>query len=689
MEDDKAFYGTVANTQCLVIGSFLRSTDPVSTPDYVCEFGASSLVRNGIPGLYAPGGIPDAIGDFQAPELYSYDAGSDTQTDLGATLPPEAAALLATTLGIRAAGSLDGIVLFAGPSIKPDAGINLFAFDSDGSYLDSESIADYSNIRKFLVVEGNLYAGVGTYDDSNSGRILRWRGGNDLFGFDEVGVVASPVAELASHEDRIVVTTWPDDIARGEAVAGLWMSPSLPENGLPAVTDYDTSWQEVWSVADYEADPITRRTYGGGALASFGEYLFWGTMHVPGLSTLAHGVACDTVGSDCADNRDPQELTLNSERAISLFRARNLTTQPEIELLYGYETMPVFSPVNGSWDTLPNGLDQSPRFGTAGFNNPLNNYTWTMQVFDDRLFVGTMDWTRLLRSAAGDNPDITGIDALDSLLDDSADALTGADLWYFPTPDAPALPESLDGLGNPATYGIRTMAATSDTLYLGTANPMNLLSDPESSELGGWELVSLNALPDNTPLGTDVSVDLAKGAVVRFCKVDSAGSTRLVSVTDVAGLDDFREARTLAAAAGVVPGSNGLPALPGGDRLQDVLSLVSSGDWQGTDCDEPARLSLPLSRAYYEPRLLQLSIDPATGDIAVQNITQQRSLNGQRVTQGRASALTTGLTSNYRGILLLVEGIAPVPVMPGIALVALALALVAYVRRRLAMQTIS
>jgi hypothetical protein len=667
--NEKAFFGTVANTHCLVIGSFLQSLDPAITPDYVCEFGSSPLVRNGIPGVLNPGDLPAAIGDFRPPQLYSYDADSKVLDNLGETLPATAAGLLATTLGIRAAGSLDGVVLFAGPALNPASGINLFAFDSSGAFLGATQLPDYNNIRKFLVVEGKLYAGVGTYGSESTGRVLRWRGSvNSPFDFDEVGILPSTVAELAEHEDRIFVTTWPDIVGSAEAVAGLYMSPTIPQDGLPEVGADAASWQEIWSVSDYEADPITRQTYGGGALASYGDYLYWGTMHVPSLSTLLHGAACENAGKSCTDNSEPQELFLNSERGISIFRARNLTTAPDVELLYGYDSMPVFDPQDGSWDTVQNLLGEPPLFGTAGFNNPLNNYTWTMQVFDDRLFVGTMDWTSLLLAGIGDDVIDSGNPLIDTLLSATANllagTLTGADLWYFPTPEGPALPETLDGVGNSANYGIRTMVAADEQLYIGTANPMNLLTDPDSPDQGGWELIALSALPDNTPAGKNVSVDLPDGATVRFCDVTSAGSTRLVSVADIAGLDDFREAQTLAAAAGLPVGSGDIPSLPNGGSLQNVLSVVSSSDWRSAECAAPATLTLPLSRAYYEPRLLQLSVDPQDGSVQFEDITLQRSLGGQGVSQGRANTMTAGITSGYVGVLLLVEGVAPVPFLP-------------------------
>jgi hypothetical protein len=53
-------------------------------------------------------------------------------------------------------------------------------------------------------------------------------------------------------------------------------------------------------------------------------------------------------------------------------------------------------------------------------------------------------------------------------------------------------PVSRNGLGNPVNYGLRTMVATDKTLYIGTANPYNLLAN-QSDGLpdGGWELLAL------------------------------------------------------------------------------------------------------------------------------------------------------------------------------------------------------
>lgn len=73
----------------------------------------------------------------------------------------------------------------------------------------------------------------------------------------------------------------------------------------------------------------------------------------------------------------------------------------------------------------------------------------------------------------------------------------GADLWRFVDPEKPARPEDTGGAGNYLNYGIRTMLTSSDgrTVYIGTANPMNL------EEKGGWELRRLTPIRPNNGQG--------------------------------------------------------------------------------------------------------------------------------------------------------------------------------------------
>jgi hypothetical protein len=133
----------------------------------------------------------------------------------------------------------------------------------------------------------------------------------------------------------------------------------------------------------------------------------------------------------------------------------------------------------------------APLWGPAGFDNYYNNYTWTMDEYAGQLYVGTMDDSYLIEeglplilAALGLPPD-TPIPM--------PEATHGADLYRFPSAASPALAESLNGVGNPSTYGVRTMLAD-DALYLGMANPMNLLTDPlDDKPEGGWELLRLTA----------------------------------------------------------------------------------------------------------------------------------------------------------------------------------------------------
>jgi hypothetical protein len=120
-------------------------------------------------------------------------------------------------------------------------------------------------------------------------------------------------------------------------------------------------------------------------------------------------------------------------------------------------------------------MGQVPTYGSAGFDNVFNNYCWTMDVFNDALYVGTMDCSFLVLGLIDPSEIPQGLEYE-----------FGADLYRMAS-EASAV--SLDGMGNPMNYGIRTMVSDDNALYLGSANPMNLHED------GGWELIELISLP--------------------------------------------------------------------------------------------------------------------------------------------------------------------------------------------------
>jgi hypothetical protein len=477
------WFGTMSNTHCLVIGGYLGSTTPVLNDSYVCEFGDNQFSSQ----------LPDIIGDWRPPRIFVYhtdtstleekntfncttpDSTKSTVDSLVGPLPPPC---MMSTLGLRSGGSLGDIVFLGGPSLSFAGGVNLFAYNaSTGAYLGTTTIS-YSNIRKWLTVDGVLYTAVG--GGATDGAVLKWVGTPEApftggtNGFEVVGTLDSSGAELTLHDGRIFVSTWPGggELAGSGSLASIFRSPLVPAGGLPAST---APWQKVWSADDYEPDPVTAATYGGGALASFGGYLYWGTMNVPMLSTVAHIFA---YGEPTTDEEGLQSF-LGPFRPISIFRGQNLGTPSQVvQLLYGLNEMPVYSA--GEWILMPNNMGgATPLYGQAGFDNFFNNYTWTMSIFRNQLFVGTMDFSYLL--AEGGLGVSLNIPFQDILLPSDP----GADLMRFPSTSSPAIAESIGGMGNETTYGIRTMVSD-DNLYLGMANPMNLHAD------GGWELLKLD-----------------------------------------------------------------------------------------------------------------------------------------------------------------------------------------------------
>jgi hypothetical protein len=487
---DSMWFGTAPNVHCLVMGGFLGSTSPITTNSYVCEFGLGPYSTT----------LPALIGDWRPPSAYVYDITADALTEVtpngqgGRPFDPR----LIRTLGIRSAATLGDYVFLAGPALTPTASINIFLFNAaTQSYVGSVNKPEYNNIRKWLEVDGVLYAGVGK---GTEGAVLRYVGNPadpaTRWDFVEVGTLDADAAELALHDGRIFVNTWPNGFAGGD-VAGLYMSPPIPAGGFSAPP---VAWEKVFAYDQYEPDPLIARTYGGGALHSFEGELYWGTMHVPFLATLAH-MANYSDDYSLADPSRPDQLDFlnamfGSQRSVTIFKGDNFgTPEEQVQVAYGMEQLPAFDPISLTW-SLTDTLIGPPLYGAAGFDNMYNNYTWSMAEYDGQLFVGTMDWSFLIQDF---------IDLYMGLIDTLfggelpldiditlPDAVSGADLFRFYDNSQPAIAESRSGVGNYTSYGVRNLLGREDGLYLGMANPMNLLTDlTDDKPEGGWELLRL------------------------------------------------------------------------------------------------------------------------------------------------------------------------------------------------------
>jgi hypothetical protein len=183
-------------------------------------------------------------------------------------------------------------------------------------------------------------------------------------------------------------------------------------------------------------------------------------------------------------------------RPTALSRAADPAAPAGVELLYGESNLPVFvSPLlGGIWTYRPNNMNGvSGKYGKSGFGNLYNNYTWTMAVYKNQLYVGTMDnsylwldWDNLFFGWMEDN-----YFSLPPLWTPDEEEY-GADLYRFPSTSQAAVRMTRNGYDNYFNYGFRTILADETTgLYLGTANPANIARDFDGTLLGGWELIRM------------------------------------------------------------------------------------------------------------------------------------------------------------------------------------------------------
>lgn len=475
----RLWFGTMANTACVLNGT--RSVTPIMDDSYVCEYGESQYART-YPSL------TDIQGDWRPPRIYSWDLATGTPTEREVDSP-----VLQTTLGLRSAGAVDGSVFLAGASRLGDA-VNFFAYDAvTGKYLGACTRSDYNYVRGSALVDGVLYLGVGS---PTHGAILRWMGpgGAHAMAFDycnnfvEVGRVTADVANItryagADGKVRLAITTVPirasggGDIANATATSsgagtGVWISPPIPEGGL--TPDQLNGWRQIWSPLQYDPDPIVSRYgYSGGAIRQYDGWVYWGTIH--NQNSLAQVIEESCTKPFCfgtpSNPREQRALNEGVYRSTSLWRGRNLEDPRtrEIQLLYGESQLPVCCTAPKTFGLQPTGW--TPLYGPSGFGNRGNEYTWTMAVFDGRLYIGTYDASVLQGPPAEQE--------------------VGADLWRIDSSDSPAVNENYTGLGDRGNYGIRILQPLDDGsgIIVGLANPANLAPG------GGWELRLLKEGP--------------------------------------------------------------------------------------------------------------------------------------------------------------------------------------------------
>jgi len=520
------WFGTMANTLCVSQSGILGLVFAYQTTDnaWVCEYNKSAWFTP----VYGGSGPAAVIGDLRPSRIYWYNSSSGLH-DVTPPVPPATQAgwgpanvnqLLVYTAGLRSAAYLPGLggapnmVVLAGIALNPLMGINLFVFNaSTHAFIGSFSLPQYSDIRKYVTYQGTtgsgIYAAVAnsasnTYRGTAYGSVLRYSGVKDYTvtvsgntvttchncpAFTVVGLLPSEGAYIASHLGRLYVTTWPGQVNPSAQMASLVMGPTMPANGqLPASTSL---WTTLWKATDYEPDPVIAATYMGGALASFDNQLYWGTIHLPFEATVA---AWATYGAPTTSIAKAT-LMAATQRAAAVFRGTNLgMRRADIDLLYGAEMLTQYQVASKTWAIVPNNMHAIPIHGTSGMDNPFNNYIWSMAVWSNRLWVGTMNWAYVFNEVAPQVEEVLGLTSGSINLQELGLGTVipfGANLAYFNSAYSPAFFDDDQGLGNYLNYGFRNLLPVGNVMYVGTANPMNLKTDPTKDKLGGWELIQL------------------------------------------------------------------------------------------------------------------------------------------------------------------------------------------------------
>lgn len=446
-------------------------------------------------------------GDWRTPRIYNYNPQTGKQLDVTPADDPN----MQKVYGLRAAGSLGNVSFIAGPN-KGNSGITFIAFDNVNNRLLGTKTFDKVpgfddfipfNIRRSIVINGILYFGVEYKDKAtgkSNGALMRWYGDEENpFDFKVVGWTPKGANEFAVLKNKLYIGTWPLSVCRSE---------EIPEDGFQPKTVKPTDadrWKTVFDYTTYEPDRrLSYITYCGG-MTVFKDQIYFGAIH---MTWGNHFIIPGLYGIN--PEEDPEGFInafFGMYRSSALFRL-SIEEDPakegenwgtvsssktkdgcKIEMLYGEEKLPAYNDATKKWDIKQ--TNWTPVFGKSGFNNRFINYVWSANVYDDKLFLGTMDFSNLI------------VPQIESLIANFGTPLppamltilnaimktvnrSGYEFVYFDKPEEKAKILNRDGYGNEAAYGIRNIINIGDKMYLGTANPLNLHED------GGWEIVEVS-----------------------------------------------------------------------------------------------------------------------------------------------------------------------------------------------------
>lgn len=492
------YFGVNTNYLCVAMADMTQGGLTSALPAYENECWACEYDKSQHKDEYGA-----MWGDWKAPRIYHYNPLTNQQDDV----TPENDPNMQRIYGLRAAGSADNVSFIAGPN-KGNKGITFIAYDNiNNKCLGSvifESLPGFDNfcpfnIRRSIVIDGVLYFGVIYRDlttNKSNGALLRWYGDEtDPFNFKVVGWMPEGASEFAVLKNRLYAGTWPVSICRSEEIPAEGFQPKTT---IPSESD---RWKTVFNYHSYEPDMRQSYiTYCGG-MTVYKDQIYFGTIH---MTWGNHFIIPSLYNIDPMKNIFGYVNALfGSYRSSALFRLsaeEDITEQEsgddsfkiqegcKIELLYGEKMLPAYDSQNKKWELRSTGWN--PVFGRSGFNNPFINYIWSANVYDDKLFLGTMDFSNLIAPQLESMLNFISIPLPESLKDVLYGVIgkitpSGYELAYIDDPNKKATIISRDGYGNPAAYGIRNIINVGSKMYFGTANPLSLHED------GGWEIIEV------------------------------------------------------------------------------------------------------------------------------------------------------------------------------------------------------
>ena len=133
---------------------------------------------------------------------------------------------------------------------------------------------------------------------------------------------------------------------------------------------------------------------------------------------------------------------------------------------------------SGKWDLIvgrerdtPDGYKVPLSGYSPGYDNLFNGYFWQQESHDGWIYLGTFDWTTMLRYSEQDSwpgpfRNLITRFGIDRMID-----LRGGAELYRSRDGENWLPVTTQGFGNPFNYGIRTLQSTPYGLAVGCVNP--------------------------------------------------------------------------------------------------------------------------------------------------------------------------------------------------------------------------